>query len=259
MIMSGKVAVVTGAAGNLGSACARELALEGARLVVSDLPGTGLDAIAAEIRERGGEVVAQPADISSEADVTALIARARSEYGGLDALANVAALMAGIENDRDLLAMDPAYWDRVMAVNLRGTMLCCKHAIPLMLERGGGAIVNFGSTAAFLGDLGQFAYSVTKAGLLSLSRSIATAYGKQGIRANSVCPGSVWSDETLAHMGEKTIEMMTRTRLTPRLGRPEDIGRMVAFLLSDKAGYCTGQVFMVDGGGTVHQPWVRMA
>jgi NAD(P)-dependent dehydrogenase (short-subunit alcohol dehydrogenase family) len=259
MILTGKIAIVTGAAGNLGSACARELAAEGARLVVSDLPGTGLDTIAAEIRESGGEVVAQPADISSEAEVAALIACAHENYGGLDALANVAALMQGIQHDRDLLAMDVAYWDSVMAVNLRGTMLCCKHAIPVMLERGSGAIVNFGSTAGFLGDLGQFAYSVTKAGLLSLSRSIATSYGKQGIRCNSVCPGSVWSEETLAQMGEPTIEMMTRTRLTPRLGRPQDIGRMVAFLLSDKADYCTGQVFMVDGGGTAHQPWVRMS
>jgi NAD(P)-dependent dehydrogenase (short-subunit alcohol dehydrogenase family) len=259
MILSGKVVIVTGAAGNLGSACAREAALEGARLVISDLPGAGLDAIAAQIRKAGGEVVAHETDISLEAEVKALIATATRAYGALDALVNVAALMQGIENDRDLLTMDVAYWDRVMAVNLRGTMLCCKHAIPAMLARGSGAIVNFGSTAAFLGDLGQFAYSVTKAGLLSLSRSIATSYGKQGIRCNSVCPGSVWSEATKAQMPEAMLDLMTRTRLTPRLGLPEDIGRMVAFLISDKADYCTGQVFMVDGGGTVHQPWVRMA
>jgi NAD(P)-dependent dehydrogenase (short-subunit alcohol dehydrogenase family) len=259
MILSGKIAIVTGAAGNLGSACAREAALEGARLVISDLPGTGLEEVATQIRGAGGEVVAHETDISEEGEVKSLIETATHAFGGLDTLVNVAALMQGIENDRDLLAMDVAYWDRVMAVNLRGTMLCCKHAIPAMLERAGGAIVNFGSTAAFLGDLGQFAYSVTKAGLLSLSRSIATSYGKQGIRCNSVCPGSVWTQATLDHMGEQTIDLMTRTRLTPRLGRPEDIGRMVAFLVSDKADYCTGQVFMVDGGGTVHQPWVRMA
>jgi NAD(P)-dependent dehydrogenase (short-subunit alcohol dehydrogenase family) len=258
MILSGKIAIVTGAAGNLGSACAREAALEGARLVISDLPGTGLDAIADEIRASGGEVVAHETNISSESEVAALVEGATRAFGGLDALVNIAALMQGIENDRDLLTMDVAYWDRVMAVNLRGTMLCCKHAIPVMLERGGGAIVNFGSTAAFMGDLGQFAYSVTKAGLLSLSRSIATSYGKQGLRCNSVCPGSVWSEATKAQMPEAMLDLMTRTRLTPRLGLPQDIGRMVAFLVSDKADYCTGQVFMVDGGGTVHQPWVRM-
>jgi NAD(P)-dependent dehydrogenase (short-subunit alcohol dehydrogenase family) len=259
VILAGKIVIVTGAAGNLGGACAREMAREGALLVISDLPGTGLEEVAAQIRETGGEVVAHEADISSESDVTALIGATTRAFGGLDALVNVAALMQGIQNDGDLLAMTVAYWDRVMAVNLRGTMLCCKHAIPDMLERGGGAIVNFGSTAAFLGDMGQFAYSVTKAGLLSLTRSIATTYGKQGIRCNSVCPGSVWSEETKAQMPGAMLEMMTRTRLTPRLGLPEDIGRMVGFLVSEKADYCTGQVFMVDGGGTVHQPWVRMA
>jgi NAD(P)-dependent dehydrogenase (short-subunit alcohol dehydrogenase family) len=259
MILADKIAIVTGAAGNLGSACAHEASLEGARLVISDLPGTDIETVAAQIRKAGGEVVAHEADISIESDVAALVETAMRAYGGLDALVNVAALMQGIHNDRDLLTMDVAYWDRVMAVNLRGTMLCCKHAIPVMLERHGGAIVNFGSTAAFLGDLGQFAYSVTKAGLLSLTRSIATSYGKQGIRCNTVCPGSVWSDETKAQMGNETLDLMTRTRLTPRLGFPQDIGRMVAFLVSDKADYCTGQVFMVDGGGTVHQPWVRMA
>jgi NAD(P)-dependent dehydrogenase (short-subunit alcohol dehydrogenase family) len=259
MILAGKIAIVTGAAGNLGGACAREMALEGSRLVISDLPGTGLDEIAAQIRATGGRVVAHEADISSESNVTALVGAATRAFGGLDALVNVAALMQGIRNDGDLLAMDVTYWDRVMAVNLRGTMLCCKHAIPVMLERGSGAIINFGSTAGFLGDMGQFAYSVTKAGLLSLTRSIATTYGKQGIRCNSVCPGSVWSEETRAQMPGAMLEMMTRTRLTARLGLPEDIGRMVAFLVSEKAGYCTGQVFMVDGGGTVHQPWVRMA
>ena len=217
MLLDGKVAIVTGAAGNLGSACARELAVEGAKVVVSDLPGAGLETIAAEIAATGANVVSQEADISSPEDVAALIERAMSAFGGLDALINVAALMEGIQNDRDLLAMDVDYWDRVMAVNLRGTMLCCKHAIPAMLERGGGAIVNFGSTAAFLGDIGQFAYSVTKAGILSLTRSIATTYGKQGIRCNSVCPGSVWSEATKAHMGDAMLERMTRTRLTPRV------------------------------------------
>lgn len=258
MILAGKVAIVTGAGGNLGSACAREAALEGAKVVVSDLAGPGLDAIVAEIRERGGEAVAQAADISDESQVAALVDAARQAFGGIDALVNVAAVMQGIQADRDLLAMDTAYWDRVMAVNLRGTMLCCKLAIPAMLERGGGAIVNFGSTAAFLGDLGQFAYSVTKAGILSLTRSIATSYGKQGIRCNSLCPGSVYSDAMKAQMPEKLLDVMTRTRLTPELGRPEDVGRMAAFLISAKADYCTGQTFMVDGGGTAHQPWVRM-
>ncbi|MGE3690581.1 MAG: SDR family NAD(P)-dependent oxidoreductase [Novosphingobium sp.] len=258
MLLEGKIAVVTGAAGNLGSATARELAAEGAKVVASDLPGDRLDLIVAGIREAGGEAIACPADLSSEAEIAGLVARAKQEYGGLDLLANVAALMGGIDQDRDLLAMDAAYWDKVMAVNLRGPMLACKHAIPLMLERGGGAIVTFGSTAGSMGDLGLFAYSATKAALGSLARSIATTYGKQGIRANCLCPGSVWPEAWQAGMTPAFVAMAENTRLTPRLGLPEDIGGMAAFLLSDKAGYVTGQTIMVDGGGTVHQPWVRM-
>ncbi len=258
MLLTGKIAIVTGAAGNLGSASARELAAEGAKVVASDLPGEGLERTVAEIRASGGEAIAHPADLASESDIAALVARAVAAYGGLDLLASVAALMGGIEHDRDLLAMDSAYWDKALAVNLRGAMLACKHAIPKMLERGGGAIVTFGSTAGQMGDVGLFAYSASKAALASLARSIATSYGKQGIRANCVCPGSVWPEAWRSGMTPAFLTMAQNTRLTPRLGVPEDIGRMVAFLLSDKASYVTGQTIMVDGGGTVHQPWVRM-
>lgn len=257
MLLAGKIAIVTGAAGNLGSACARELAAEGARVVASDLPGEGLARTVEGIRANGGEAIAHPADLASEAEVAALVARAASAWGGVDLLANVAAHMGGLEQDRDLLAMDAAFWDKAMAVNLRGSMLACKHAIPHMLERGGGAIVTFGSTAGQMGDVGLFAYSASKAALASLARSIATTYGKQGIRANCVCPGSVWPEAWRSGMTPAFLTMAENTRLTPRLGVPEDIGRMVAFLLSDKASYVTGQTIMVDGGGTVHQPWVR--
>lgn len=258
MLLAGKIAVVTGAAGNLGSATARELAAEGASVVASDLPGERLESVVQAITANGGKAISHPADLSSEAEIAGLVARAKREFGGLDLLANVAAMMGGIENDRDLLAMDAAYWDKAMAVNLRGAMLACKHAIPEMLARGGGAIVTFGSTAGQMGDIGLFAYSATKAALASLARTIATTYGKQNIRANCVCPGSVWPEAWQAGMTPAFLAKAENTRLTPRLGVPEDIGAMVAFLLSEKAGYVTGQTIMVDGGGTVHQPWVRM-
>jgi len=258
MLLKDKIVVVTGAAGNLGSACARVIAAEGAKLVISDLPDAGLEQTAGDIRDAGDEVVEHPADLASERDMAGLIGAAQEAYGGIDALVNVAALMRGIEKDRDLLDMDPAYWDQVMAVNLRGTMLACKHAIPAMLERGGGAIVTFGSTAGTRGDIGLFAYSATKAALASLARSIAASYGKQGIRANCLCPGNVWTEQTQEGMPADMLDMMQRTRLTPRMGLPEDIGNMAAFLISDRAEYVTGQTIMVDGGGTSHQPWVRM-
>jgi NAD(P)-dependent dehydrogenase (short-subunit alcohol dehydrogenase family) len=258
MLLEGKAVVVTGAAGNLGSACARVIAAEGAKVLITDLAGTGLEDVAAEIREAGGDVSVHPADLSSEDEIRELVEAGAEKLGGMDALVNVAALMEGIMEDRDLTEMDPDYWDRVMAVNLRGTMLACKHAIPQMLERGGGAIVTFGSTAGTRGDVGLFAYSATKAALASLARSIAATYGKQGIRANCLCPGNVWTQETMDGMPPDMLDMMRRTRLTARMGLPEDIGNMAAFLISDRAEYVTGQTIMVDGGGTSHQPWVRM-
>jgi len=257
-MLEGKVAVVTGAAGNLGSACARVIAAEGAKVVVTDLPGAGLDKVAGELRDAGGDVAVHAADLASESEIEGLMQAAKDAYGGIDALVNVAAFMAGMDQDQDLLSMDPGYWDRAMAINVRGTMLASKHAIPSMLERGGGAIVTFGSTAGTRGDVGLFAYSATKAALASLARSIAATYGKQGIRANCLCPGNVWTEETRNGMPPDMLDMMARTRLTPRMGLPEDIGNMAAFLISDKAEYVTGQTIMVDGGGTSHQPWVRM-
>lgn len=258
MLLQGKVAVITGAAGFIGGACAREIAAEGARVVVTDLAGPGLERVAAEIGDAGGEALAHAADLSSEREIEALMGAAREAFGGIDALVNVAALMQGMENDQDLLSMDAGYWDRAMAINVRGTMLACKHAIPSMLERGGGAVITFGSTAGTRGDVGMFSYSASKAALASLARSIAATFGKQGIRANCVCPGNVWTEATVNSMPPEKYDMMARTRLTPRIGVPDDVAAMVAFLISDKAAYVTGQTIMVDGGGTSHQPWLHM-
>lgn len=259
MELSGKVVIVTGAAGNLGSECAREIGRQDGKVVVSDLAGTNVAGIVAEIREGGGEAVGHEGDISQEADVLAMVQTAQEAFGGIDALVNVAARIREVQKQRTLEVLTVDHWDEVMAVNLRGAMLCCKHAMPAMMARGGGSIINFGSTAAILGDEGLIAYSTTKAALLGFTRSIATTYGKEGIRCNAVCPGSVWSEAAKAHMGPARIEFMERTRLTPRLGLPIDIANMVVFLASDKASYITGQTFIVDGGGTAHQPWVRVS
>jgi NAD(P)-dependent dehydrogenase (short-subunit alcohol dehydrogenase family) len=258
MELSGKVAIVTGAAGNIGAGCAREMALQGAKVVASDLDAR-VETVVADIKREGGDAVAHVGDVSSEADVAAMIETAKTKFGGLDTLVSVAALMGWVGRDRDVVAMSVDDWDRIMAVNLRGAMLGCKHAIPAMRERGGGTIIHFGSTAAFMGDEGLLAYSTTKAGLLGFTRAVATTYGKEGIRCNAVCPGSVWDEGKRSRFGEPFLDLALRTRLTPRLGVPEDIAHMVVFLASDKASYITGQTFMVDGGGIVHQPWVRVS
>lgn len=258
MELTGKVVIVTGAGGNLGSACAREIARQGGKVVVSDLPNTNVQGIVSEISEAGGEAIAHEGDISAEADVLAMVGAARDSFGGVDVLVNVAAAPRIGASDRTLEVMTIDHWDHTMAVNLRGAMLCCKHAIPFMRDRKAGSIINFGSTAAILGDEGLIAYSTTKAALLGFTRSIATTYGKEGIRCNAICPGSVWSEQSKAIMGPERLDLMERTRLTPRLGIPDDIAHMVVFLASNKSTYVTGQTFIVDGGGTAHQPWVRV-
>jgi NAD(P)-dependent dehydrogenase (short-subunit alcohol dehydrogenase family) len=257
MELAQKVVIVTGGAGYLGSACARRIAGEGAQVVVSDLPETNVEKIVDGIVESGGRATAHEGDISQEHDVIAMVQTALRQYARLDVLVNVAAAVRIPERDRDLESMEVDMWDRTMAVNVRGAMLGCKHAIPAMLAQGAGSIVNFASTAALLGDIGLISYSTSKAALVGFTRSVATTYGKRGIRCNAIAPGSVWSEVAKANLGEERLGVIERTRLTPRLGVPDDIAHMVVYLASDKASYITGQTFVVDGGGTVHQPWVR--
>jgi NAD(P)-dependent dehydrogenase (short-subunit alcohol dehydrogenase family) len=254
--LTGKVAIVAGAAGNLGSACARRLAAEGAAVVVSDVTGSGVKRIVDDIVDAGGEAATHEGDVSQERDVAGMVESGVLRYGRLDVLVNVAAAMDLVAGDGDLASMDTETWDRVMAVNVRGPMLTCRQAVPVMLSQGGGSIINFASTAAFVGDIGRIAYSTSKAALLGLTRSIATTYGKHGIRCNAVAPGSVWNDDIRGRMGEDMLDLMERTRLTPRLGVPDDIAHMVVYLASDKSAYVTGQTLLVDGGGSAHQPWV---
>ena len=137
-------------------------------------------------------------------------------------------------------------------------MLACKHTIPVMLRGGGGSIVNFSSPAATHGEERLFAYSASKAALRGLTVSVATAYGKDGIRCNAVAPGCVWSEAYRLHVPAELLDVMERTALTPRLGLPEDIANMVAFLASERSAYITAQTISVDGGIGSHQPWVRM-
>lgn len=254
--LAGKVAIVTGAASGIGRATALLMAREGAAVVVADLDAAGARAVAKEIEAAGGRALGQAADVSDEASVAEMVEAAAKRFGGLDVLHNNAAASdpALMSRDGDVAALDLAVFERTIAVNLRGPLLGCKHAIPRMLARGGGAIVNTSSASGLVGDPVRTAYGVSKAGLDSLTRYVATQYGKRGIRCNSIAPGVIATPALAANVPPEMIAIYERSHLTPRLGRPEDIAAAVVFLASDDAAFITGQTLSVDGGLLAHHP-----
>lgn len=261
-MLDGKVAVITGASMDesggigIGGATAQLMASEGARVVAADLNGEGAKRLAESIQKSGGQALGVQADVSRESDIVAMVAAAAGTFGGLDILHNNAAALGpdALGKDGDLLSLDVAAWERMLAVNLTGAMLGCKHAIPHMLKRGRGAIVNTSSAAGMQGDLVRAAYGSSKGGLDSLTRYVATMYGKQGIRCNAVAPGLVLTATGRAVLSAQMQEAMLRHHLTPYLGEPEHVARAVVFLASDAAAFITGEILRVDGGFTAHAP-----
>jgi NAD(P)-dependent dehydrogenase (short-subunit alcohol dehydrogenase family) len=247
-----KVAIVAGGATGLGAATAERLAAEGAAVVIGDVNMTDARATATRIQGSGGRALAVEMDLADEASVRSLVDTAVSSYGGVDVLDNNAADTSprAMAEDLDVVAIDLGLWDRVMAVNLRGFVLTCRHAIPAMLERGGGAIVNIASGSGITGEPDHVAYGCSKAAVIQLARHVAVRWGKEGIRANAIAPGLIMTDKVKA-LGEAFspfAELILGRVLTPYLGTPADIAAAVTFLLSDDAAYITGQVFSVDGG-----------
>ena len=223
-------------------------------MTVADLAGDTAAAVVAEIEAEGGTARAQATDVTDPDAVEAMLRDTVAAYGGLDALHNNAAAIALNGKDQDVVTMELDTWRRVLDVNLTGPMLGCRFAIPAMLERGGGAIVNTASAAAFYGSRTLAAYGTSKAGLVALTRYVATAYG---IRCNAVAPGVVVDEATQAALGGPmgdTLRRYTTSHLVGRLGYPEEIAAAVAYLASDDARFVTGETLRVDGGMTAHSP-----
>ncbi len=251
--LDGKVAVISGGAGAIGSATARRLAEQGARVLIADLPASPMQAVAEGLRAEGLDVQAQALDLSEPASIQALMAHVQQAYGRLDLLDNNAA-MKGLSADGDVLGQDFEVWDRVFACNARGTMLMCKHALPIMIAGGGGSIVNISSCTSIAGDIYATAYASSKAAVNTLTMYVAAQYGHQGIRSNALLVGSVVTPAMQRALPAAMLEVIRSHKLAGRLGQPADVAEVVSFLANDRAAWVTGQLWAVDGGFSAHQP-----
>jgi NAD(P)-dependent dehydrogenase (short-subunit alcohol dehydrogenase family) len=251
--LTGKVALVVGGATGIGAASARRLAAEGATVAIGDRNVDGARATAAGIGADGGVAEAFEVDIAQDASVAAMVAAVVERFGGLDLLhCNAADTSApAVQGDGDVVTIDLELWDHILRVNLTGYLLACRHAIPPMLERGGGAIVCTASDGAFMGMPAIVAYNTSKAGVNVLVRHVAARWGKESIRANAVSPGMVLTDAASSFIPAEVQQAVLDANFSTRLGEPEDIAAAVAYLLSDDAAWVNGQVLSVNGGALV--------
>jgi NAD(P)-dependent dehydrogenase (short-subunit alcohol dehydrogenase family) len=226
------------------------MAREGASVVVADISRTEAERVARAI---GNAVIAE-VDVSDEASVIRMVETAVESYGGLDVLHNNATDSSTNAVDTDIVTLDMSIFDRLVAVNLRGQFMGCKHAIPPMLARGGGSIVNTASIDAFVGRGVRAAYGASKAGVVLLTKAVAAQYGTRGIRCNAVAPGLTLTPGAVGNATPEYIEAAVALYPMPRLCAPEDVANVALFLASDEAAYINATTVMVDGGASVYVP-----
>jgi NAD(P)-dependent dehydrogenase (short-subunit alcohol dehydrogenase family) len=240
--LDGKVAVITGAGSGMGRASAEVFAREGARILAVDVTGKQ-DETAAQL---GDAVLACQCDVSVESEVEAMFAAALGAFGRVDAVLNV----AGIGGFGMLADLPLEEYERVLNVNLKGVMLGTKHGINAMLATGGGSIVNWASIGGLGASPGTSAYSASKAGVISFTKSAAVEYGQQGIRANAVCPGFVETALTGGPGSGARFPQLLEASALKRAGQAEEVAELASFLASDRASFITGAVIAIDGGTT---------
>jgi NAD(P)-dependent dehydrogenase (short-subunit alcohol dehydrogenase family) len=250
--LRGKVAIVTGASAGIGLATARALANAGASVVLTATRIQNVEPAAAALRAEGAQARALALDLADEHSIAMLFSDVIGEFGRLDILHNNASDLSVTERDMNIETMAVDVWDRVFLVNVRGTMLCCRAALTLMVRQGGGVIINTASALGLQGADVQAAYAASKAAVIQMSRSIAASHGKQGIRCNAIVPGLIATEAAKQHLPAKLWQIQESENLTPYVGVAEDIAQTVAFLASDGARYITGQAIVVDGGASSH-------
>ncbi|HUY39096.1 MAG TPA: SDR family oxidoreductase [Candidatus Binataceae bacterium] len=249
--LDGKVAIITGAASGIGRGTAARFAGEGAAVVIADLNAEGGEAAVRDCKENGGRAVFQKADVSAEAEIKTLVARAIKEFGRLDVIYNNAGIGGAVGPLEQISVED---WDKSFAVLMRSVFLGMKYAVPEMRKAGGGSIISTASVAGIRGFAGLHAYCAAKAGVVNLTRSAALEFAKDKIRVNCICPGGI--NTPILHrnqpgMKDAMEQWMAHGQPIQRAGHPEDIANMALFLASDDSQWVTGQAMVVDGGLTI--------
>jgi NAD(P)-dependent dehydrogenase (short-subunit alcohol dehydrogenase family) len=253
MRLANKVILVTGAASGMGRVATRMFAEQGAKVIAADLNEAGLQATLDEL-DAGLRDSVHPVtgSVAKSDDVRRMVDEGVARFGKLNVLYNNAGIMP--DDDTSVIETSEEMWETVLDVNLKSIFLCCKHGIPKMIEAGGGSIINIASFVALVGcTVPQDAYTASKGGVLSLTRSMAVQYGKQGVRSNAICPGPVLTPlmETLFASEAEKMKRLNRIPMG-RFGRAEDVVWAGVFLASDESSWMTGSQFVVDGGITVN-------
>ncbi len=253
MRLDGKVSIITGGGSGMGRTAAELFAREGARVVVADYSEASGAATVARVTATGGEATFVKADVSNEDDARGMVQHALATYGRVDTLYNNAGIMP--EADHSVIDTDVPTWDAVMAVNVRGVFLGCKHAIPQMLEQGSGSIINIASFVAILGcSVPQDAYTASKGAVLALTRSLAVQFAGRGVRSNSISPGPIETPLLMDWLLKDEAAKQLRLNRNPsgRFGKPEEIVNVGIYLASDESKWTNGANFVIDGGITVN-------
>ncbi len=251
MRLRDKVTLITGAGSGMGRLAALTFAREGAQVVAADVSARAGAETVAEITRAGGQALFVEADVAREDQVRGMVRRAVDRFGRLDVLYNNAGIFP--EKDGSVVDVEEAVWDRVMAVNLKGIYLCCKHGIPELLKAGGGSIINIASFVALVGcTVPQDAYTASKGGVIALTKSLAVQFGPRQIRTNAIAPGPIETPLLTSWLLANPEAKKRRLDRIPmeRFGRPEDIVQMALYLASEESTWVNGSVLVVDGGIT---------
>lgn len=241
--LKNKVAVITGGSNGIGKATVQKFVKEGARVMIWDISEEHGNAVVNELNKDGQEVAFIKVNTADAENVAQAVEESLNKFGKIDVLVN----NAGITRDATLLKMSQDQWQSVIDVNLTGVYNCARQIAPSMVEQGSGVILNASSVVGLYGNFGQTNYSATKGGLIAMTKTMAKELGRKGVRVNAVAPGFILTDMVKA-MPEKVLEKMANMVPLQKLGEPEDIANIYAFLASDSARYITGTTISVDGG-----------